>query len=138
MFSGESFSGTLRISRVTEGVKESTSLIAGGDATLDAVPELLAELSDTFQTLTVRRVPGAGDTRYRPVLSGGAAPVGMAFGPGPVSEVGLDHALAAPVTPEVVGPRWSPTLWYPLGEGTSAELWQRFRALMAHLDQNRS
>lgn len=85
--------------------------------------------------LTVRSVPGAGDTHYRPVLSGAATPVGLAFGPGPASEIGLDHALAAPVTPEVIGPRWSPTLWFPVGEGTPKELWQRSRRLMEHLDR---
>lgn len=72
------------------------------------------------------------------MLSGAAAPTDLAFGPGPISEIGLDRALAAPVTPEAIGPRWSPTLWYPMGEGTSTELWQRFRTLMAHLDQNRA
>jgi hypothetical protein len=136
VYGGDSFSGTLRISRVTEGVKESTSLIAGDDSKFGAIPELLSELSDTFQTLNVRRVPGAGDTHYRPVLSGAAVPIGLAIGPGPVSEIGLAHALAAPVTPEVIGPRWSPTLWFPMGEGTPKELWQQSRKLMEHLDRN--
>ncbi|MBQ1082339.1 DUF6177 family protein [Nocardiopsis sp. B62] len=83
-------------------------------------------------------MPGAGDTHYRPVLGGAATPVGLALGPGPVSEIGLAHARSGPVTPEVIGPRWSPTLWYPLGEDTPPRLWQRFRALMSHLGRMRN
>jgi hypothetical protein len=131
---GSAFSGTLDVRRVAEGVREDTSLAVGNAVRTDDVPDLVAEFADSLQTLTVRRVPGAGDARHRPVLTGASAPVGLAIGASGVGEIGLDRALRAPVPARVVGPRLNPALWYRLDEGQSqAELFQRFRELMAHL-----
>lgn len=132
VFSGPGFAGTLNVSRVVEGVKESLSLVAG-DADHAALPELLAELPDSFQSLTAHRVPGAADTHYRPVLSGASVPMGLALGPEVVAQVGRAKAMAAPVAAETIGPLWSSVLWYPLGEGEPRELWRRFQGLMDHL-----
>lgn len=132
VFSGPGFAGTLNVSRVVEGVKESLSPVTG-DADHAALPELLAELPDSFQSLTAHRVPGAADTHYRPALGGASVPLGLALGPEVVAQVGRAKALAAPVAAETIGPLWSSVLWYPLGEGEPRELWRRFRGLMGHL-----
>ncbi|SIO86105.1 DUF6177 family protein [Nocardiopsis sp. JB363] len=134
VFSGPGFAGTLNVSRVVEGVKESLSLVAG-NADHTALPELLAELPDSFQSLTTHRVPGAADTHYRPVLGGASAPLGLALGPEVVAQVGRAKAMAAPVAAETIGPLWSSVLWYPLGEREPRELWRRFQGLMDHLGQ---
>ncbi|WP_394295614.1 DUF6177 family protein [Nocardiopsis alkaliphila] len=41
--------------------------------------------------------------------------------------------MAAPITPEPIGPPWSSALWFPLGDGEPSELWRRFQGLMVHL-----
>ena len=132
VFTGAGFAGTLQVSRVMEGVKESLNLVAG-NAEHTALPELLAELPDSFQSLTAHRVPGAADTHHRPVLGGASVPLGLALGPETVARVGRTKAMAAPITPETIGPLWSSSLWFPLDDEEPRERWRSFRALMQHL-----
>ena len=132
VFSGPGFAGTLNVSRVVEGVKESLSLVAG-NADHTVLPELVAELPDSFQSLTTHRVPGAVDTHYRPVLGGATVPLGLALGPEVVAQVGRAKAMAAPISPETIGPLWSSSLWFPFGDEEPREPWRRFQGLMSHL-----
>ncbi|MFW6642079.1 DUF6177 family protein [Nocardiopsis algeriensis] len=129
-------SGTLRVQRVREGVKETIAFTVvhppGSEPDLDTLPAAVAELTaqGILRTMSVHRIPGQAP---EPRWTGFPAPVGVALGPEGVAEVGRDHALAAPVEATSLGPRLTPALWYRTGEGTSPEDWKRLTWLTRHL-----
>ncbi|WP_017615262.1 DUF6177 family protein [Nocardiopsis salina] len=133
LVSGPSFSASLRVTRAQEGVKQSVSLAVPGHEVPEAFPDLIAQLSEHLRSMTVRRVPEAHDTLHRPVSSGVALPTELVLGPETVAEIGIDHALAAPVVPERIGARWSPALRYTLSGEEPRQQWETHRALLGHL-----
>ena len=130
---GPSFSASLRVTRARQGVKQSVSLAVPGPGAPESFSDLVAQLSEHLRAMTVRRVPEAHDTLNRPVSSGASLPTDLVLGPETVAEVGLDHALAAPVAPERIGARWSPALRFALSEEEPREQWKAYRALLDHL-----
>nr|WP_255430158.1 DUF6177 family protein [Streptomonospora sp. PA3] len=76
---------------------------------------------------------GLGDLTCAPHEAGPRLPVGLALGPDAVSTLGLAHARTAPIEPVHLGPRFSPALWYPIGDGTAPEDRSRLHDLLAHL-----
>ncbi|MDT0304208.1 DUF6177 family protein [Streptomonospora wellingtoniae] len=132
-------SGTLSVSRVDEGVKESITLAVahppGVLPDLDAVTGLVEELAveGELKAVRVQRRRGLGDLTRAPHDGGPCLPVGLGLGPDTVRTIGLPHARSAPVEPIELGPRFAPALWYPLGDGTVPEDRERLDELMAHL-----
>lgn len=133
LVSGPSFSASLRVTRAQEGVKQSVSLAVPGQEAPEAFPELIVQLSEHLRSMTVRRVPEAHDTLHRPVSSGAALPTELVLGKETVAEIGIDHALAAPVVPERIGARWSPALRYTLSGEEPRQQWETHHALLGHL-----
>ncbi|MBV2362287.1 DUF6177 family protein [Streptomonospora nanhaiensis] len=134
------FSGSLRVERVAEGVKESVTLAvaypAGTEPGLSAVRGLVEELGTggSLQSLNVHRRRGRADLTRAASYSGALVPVGLALGAEGVHRVGgLDHATAAPVPPVRIGPRLTPTLWYAIGDGTDPGARRQLRGLISHL-----
>lgn len=132
------FSGTLSVSRVEEGVKESVTLAVAyppGDAPeLRAVTGLFGKLAARdVKTVSVQRRRGLGDLTRAPHATGPVIPVGIGMGAEAVRTVGLAHAESAPVEPVRFGPRFAPSLWYPIGDGTVRADRERLHALVRHL-----
>jgi hypothetical protein len=130
--------GTMRVARVPSGVDESVTLVVGygGEvplATLRASADAIAR-QQLLVSLLAQVRPGRSDTTWEPLLGGLPVPVGMAVGPEGIDELGLEHALAAPVTgTERIGERARPTVWFPLGDARSAAGWERLHEVMRHL-----
>ncbi|HEX2314180.1 MAG TPA: DUF6177 family protein [Thermomonospora sp.] len=78
------------------------------------VASLLAQLS-----------PGRPDVTYEPRWMGAPAPVGMA--------VAGERTGPAGIPARPAGPAQAPMTWFELGDGRSAEGWQRHQALLRHL-----
>ncbi|MFI0481576.1 DUF6177 family protein [Actinomadura sp. 9N215] len=76
---------------------------------------------------------GRPDLTYAPVWTGAPSPIGLAVGPSGVAEMGLTHALAAPVPGRVIGASGAPALWYRLAGEPGVPIWPRFTKLMRHL-----
>ncbi|RAY13180.1 hypothetical protein DPM19_22075 [Actinomadura craniellae] len=138
VFTGPNLIGTHQVSRVTSGVTEAVMFVTGRAADepspLDDLAELAGELAarGTLQTMTVQRTAGPADLTYVPRWCGAPAPVGLAIGPAGVAEVGLEHALAAPVGGRPIGDPDEPALWYPLEDDAPGD-WTEFAALLRHL-----
>ncbi|WP_242677195.1 DUF6177 family protein [Streptomonospora litoralis] len=132
-------SGTLSVSRVEEGVKESVALAVahppGALPDLDAVTGLVEELAagGALHSVEVNRRRGRADLTRAPHPTGPVIPVGFGVGTDAVQTIGLQHARSAPVEPVRFGPRLTPSLWYRLGDGTDPEDRQRARDLLSHL-----
>ncbi|MBB6173837.1 hypothetical protein HNR23_003897 [Nocardiopsis mwathae] len=131
--------GTQRVSRVTSGVKEKVTFAV---AYAEDEPPALHRLEDTvgdlahrgvLRTLTAHRLPGRPDLTYEPRTPSAATPVGLALGPGAVTEAGMDHVLESPVSGHLMGRREQPAVWFPFGDGTTPESRQAFTRLMRHL-----
>ncbi|WP_051063570.1 DUF6177 family protein [Nocardiopsis halophila] len=133
------FVGSLNVRRTREAVIETLSLAIAlqphedvpHDELMHTVELLTAER--LIRTLVVKTVPGRTDLTYEPRWHGIPIPFGMAIGHAPVQEVGLEHALSAPVPGFRLGPEDRPTVWYPLNvteaEGRSNSL----QDLLQHL-----
>ncbi|MES0832424.1 DUF6177 family protein [Nocardiopsis tropica] len=133
------FTGTLRVSTVHDGVRESVTLAVGRpggeEPDFSALNAMVKELSanEALRSLTVQRLLGRADLTYAPRWSGLPVPVGLAVGVDGVSSMGTDRALSAPVRGVPFGPPMTPAVWYRIGDGTEPDSWDRFRALMDHL-----
>ncbi|XKK36852.1 DUF6177 family protein [Nocardiopsis sp. ARC36] len=133
------FTGTLRVSTVPDGVRESVTLAVGRpggeEPDFSALNAMVKELSanEALRSLTVQRLLGRADLTYAPRWSGLPVPVGLAVGVDGVSSMGTDRALSAPVRGVPFGPPMTPAVWYRIGDGTEPDSWDRFRALMDHL-----
>ncbi|MFD0686792.1 DUF6177 family protein [Actinomadura fibrosa] len=134
-----SFGGTVRVSRVTSGVKESITFAVAlpGDAPppLDALEALAARhaAEGTLLTMTAQWTPGRADLTYPARWLGRPDPLALAVGPSGVADTGLDHALAAEVPGRVIGPSASPGVWYGLADAEPGTGWTRLGGLMRHL-----
>lgn len=137
------FSGTFKVKRTEEGVQESVTLTIGfspGEKPdlsllLPLVRELCAR--NVLHSMAVRHRPGPMDLTRTPRATGALTPVGIAFGADNVMSVGVGRALSAPVDTTRLGPRLTPAVWYRLDEADSPDPWDRFRALMTHLEPAR-
>ncbi|WP_159941636.1 MULTISPECIES: DUF6177 family protein [unclassified Nocardiopsis] len=133
------FAGTQRVSTVPDGVREGVTFAVGRphgeEADLSALTGLVRALTanEGLRGMTVRRLLGRADLTYAPQWSGVPTPVGLAVGVEGVSSMGRDRALSAPVRGVPIGPPMTPAFWYPIGDGTEPDGWDRFHDLMAHL-----
>ena len=133
------FSGTLLVTRVPEGVKESITLAVGHppgeEPDLSGLATLVEEFTarGVLQTMSVHRRTGRPDLGYEARRSGPSLPIGLGIGVEGVASIGSERALAAPVPAIPFGPPLTHAVWYRIGDGTEAESQERFRALMAHL-----
>ncbi|WP_435112253.1 DUF6177 family protein [Nocardiopsis synnemataformans] len=138
-FTGTSFTGTLRVTRVPDGVREHVTLAIGhppsAEPDLTVLPGLVEELAarGDLQTISVRRRSGRPDLTYESGSTDAAIQVGLGIGAEAVASVGIDHALSAPVEGVPFGPPLTPAVWYPIGDGTAPEDRRRSRELMEHL-----
>ncbi|WP_236572247.1 MULTISPECIES: DUF6177 family protein [unclassified Nocardiopsis] len=133
------FTGTLLVTRVPEGVKESITLAVGHSPTEEPDLSILSTLVKEFtsqgvlQTISVHRRTGRADLGHDARWSGPALPVGLGIGVEGVSSIGSERTLSAPVPPITFGPPLTHSVWYRIGDGTEAASQERFHALMAHL-----
>ncbi|ASU82223.1 hypothetical protein CDO52_04975 [Nocardiopsis gilva YIM 90087] len=131
--------GTQRVSRVVSGVKEKITFAVAyaedEEPALHRLEDIVQDLASqgTLQTLTAHRLPGRPDLTYEPHVPSVPTPVGLALGPEPAAETGLDHVLESPAQGHLLGPRAQPAVWFPLGDGNTPEGWLRFVSLMNHL-----
>jgi hypothetical protein len=133
------FVGSVLVSRVTSGVKEEITFTLGfgpdEELPLDRLAGLAAAFADAgvLLSMTVQRTRGRTDLTYPARWCGAPAPVGLAIGADGVHEIGLDHALAAPVEGRPIGPGAAPGMWYGLGDGQDPGAWTSFSDLLKHL-----
>jgi hypothetical protein len=133
------FIGGLLVSRVASGVKEEITFLVGHapgeEPDLDALPELAARFAEegVLLSMSVQRTPGRTDLTFPARWCGAPAPVGLAVGPEAVREIGLDHALAAPVEGRPVGPGRAPAVWYGLGDGRDPAAWSELTSVLGHV-----
>jgi Family of unknown function (DUF6177) len=130
--------GTLRVSRAASGVDETVTLVVGGpgQAPLDALPEAAEALAadQPLVSLLAQVCPGPPDATWEPRLAGLPVPVGLAVGADEVAQLGLDHALAAPVPlARPLGQQDRPAVWFHLGDGTTPAGWDRLAAVLQHV-----
>ncbi|WP_304451431.1 DUF6177 family protein [Nocardiopsis sp. YSL2] len=134
-----SFAGTLLVSRVPEGVKESITLVVGYQPGEEPDLSVLSTLVEEFtargvlQTMSVHRRTGRSDLGSDSRWSGPSLPLGLGIGVEGVSSIGSERVLSAPVQALTFGPRLTHSVWYRIGEGIEADSQERFRSLMAHL-----
>jgi len=140
VFTGRRFVGSMLVSRVTSGVKEEITFLVGYPPGEEPPIGLLVELADGFAgagvllSMTVQRARGRTDLTFPARWCGAPAPVGLAIGAEGIREIGLDHALAAPVRGRRLGPKEAPGIWYGLGDGRDPDAaWPTFNDLMKHL-----
>jgi hypothetical protein len=136
---GSPFTGTLRVTRVPDGVQEHVTLAIGyppgADPDLTVLPGLVEELAarGDLRTISVRRRSGRPDLTYEPGSTDLTIQVGLGVGAEAVASLGVEHALSAPVEGVSFGPPLTPAVWYPIGDGTDPEDRRRSRELMEHL-----
>ncbi|WP_116248154.1 DUF6177 family protein [Nocardiopsis sp. FIRDI 009] len=133
------FTGTLLVTRVPEGVKESITLAVGHPPGAEPDLSVLSTLVEEFtsrgvlQTISVHRRTGRDDLEFDARWSGPSLPVGLGIGVEGVSSIGSERALNAPVPAVAFGPPLTHSVWYRIGNGTEPDSPERLRALMAHL-----
>ena len=133
------FTGTLRVTRVPEGVREDVTLVISGpeDTTFtpDTLTSLVKELTEEegFHRIAVHRTWGRADLTYTPDTPAPVIPIGLGIGPATTTGLGVDHALAAPVRGVPFGPPMTPCVWYAIGNGTDPSNLELHRSLLAHL-----
>ncbi|WP_051061585.1 DUF6177 family protein [Nocardiopsis chromatogenes] len=116
------FIGPLTVKRTRAGLLETLSLAVAiplghavpHDDLMHAVELLAAER--LIRTMVVNTLPGRADLTYDPRWMGAPKPFGMAIGQAPVEEIGLEHAMSAPVPGIKLGPEDCTAVWYPLNE----------------------
>jgi hypothetical protein len=139
MFTGSGFIGGALVSRVTSGVKEEITFVAGYAP--DEGPPLrrLEELAVTFAgegillSMSAQTVRGRTDLTYPARWCGAPALAGLAIGAEGVREIGLTHALTGPVAGRPIGPEHAPAVWYDLADRRDGDAWSAFGELMKHL-----
>jgi Family of unknown function (DUF6177) len=132
---------TVKVSRTPEGVEEDVTLAvgygAGESPPLDGLPDLAGSLVTGYRlsSALVQLRQGRRDLSAPATFEPPAVPVGFALGAAQVREIGLTFARRPPlpVPPVQLGTAANPGLYYPLGDGTAAEGWTAFEALMRHL-----
>ncbi|MGQ4270504.1 DUF6177 family protein [Nocardiopsis changdeensis] len=133
------FTGTLRVTRVPEGVREDVTLVIGGPADTTFAPGTLTPLvkelteEEGFHRIAVHRTRGRADLTYTPDTPAPVIPIGLGIGPATTTGLGVDHALAAPVRGVPFGPPMTPCVWYAIGDGTDPSDLELHRSLLAHL-----
>ncbi|WP_306369604.1 DUF6177 family protein [Nocardiopsis sp. CC223A] len=133
------FTGTLRVTRVPEGVREDVTLAIGGPADTTFAPDTLTPLvkeltgEDGFHRIAVHRTRGRADLAYAPDPPMPVIPIGLGIGPAATTGLGVDHAQAAPVRGVPFGPPMTPCIWYAIGDGTDPADLELHRSLLAHL-----
>ncbi|CAL9331604.1 hypothetical protein SUDANB121_00093 [Nocardiopsis dassonvillei] len=133
------FTGTLRVTRVPEGVREDVTLALGGPADTTFAPDTLTPLvkeltgEEGFHRIAVHRTQGRADLTYAPGAPMPVIPIGLGIGPAATTGLGVDHALAAPVRGVPFGPPMTPCVWYAIGDGTDTSDLELHRSLLAHL-----
>lgn len=131
-----SFGGTVRVSRVTSGVKETISFAVALPPDTDRPLDELADLTDNLahtgalSTLIARWAAGRTDLTFPAHWCGRPLPLGLAIGPAGVAEIGTGRAAASGGRP-IGGPE-QPGMWYPFPDDDPAA-WERFGALLRHL-----
>lgn len=112
-------------------ITESVTLVLGRSAD-GARPELeLPVLINAFEgrfpmdSLLVQLLPGRADLTFEPRWTGTPAPVGVAV-------AGARAALPG-IPAQQAGPTTAPMTCYTLGDGRSADGWQRYQQLLQHL-----
>jgi len=133
------FGGTLRVSRVTSGVKETISfavaLPPGADRPLDAIADLAGDLArGGLSTLVARWIPGRTDLTYPARWCGRPLPLGLAVGPAGVAEIGAGHAGDAGPGGRPIGDPDEPGMWYPF-EGDDPAAWKNLGELLRRLER---
>jgi len=133
------FAGTVLVTRVPAGVKESITLAVGyppgEEPDLSVLSTLVKEFTSRglLRTMSVHRRTGRSDLACEPRWSGPAFPVGLGIGVEGVSSIGSERVLSAPVPALTFGPPLTRSVWYRIGDGIEAEAQERLRDLMAHL-----
>ncbi|HZX08776.1 DUF6177 family protein [Kribbella sp.] len=132
--------GTLEIRRTTAGVDETVSLSVAqpglGLPTAQAVGDLVDAVADDFELVSAVAMGafGAADGTYQPRFAGLGGPVGLGVGHEAVRDGGLKDALdVAGIKALAIGPSHEPGVWYPIGDGRSAEDWEKYSAVMRKL-----
>ncbi|MDN3356859.1 DUF6177 family protein [Actinomadura sp. DC4] len=142
MFTGSGerrFIGGALVSRVTSGVKEEITFLAGfgpgEEPPLDRLAGLASGFADAgvLLSMTAQRTRGRMDLTHPARWCGAPVPVGLAIGAEGVREIGLEHALAAPAEGRPIGPEGAPAVWYGLGDGRDSGAWSCFSDLLKHL-----
>jgi len=114
-----------------DGAEESVTLMAGyppGVAPpLTTLPMLVSDIAERYMllSLSAQLSPGRPDLTTEPRWSGSPSPVGLAI----AAELGGGSQVPQDIPVRRTGPVW----WYDLGDGRSAEGWQRYQRLMASL-----
>ncbi|MCW2939507.1 MAG: hypothetical protein JWN00_2492 [Actinomycetia bacterium] len=127
----EMVAGTVQYSPVPGGVEESLTLVAGYPAAvqpdLAMLPGLIAGLAPEYRllSLSAQLSPGRSDLTTEPRWAGSPAPIGLA--------VSVELGGGSPVPPQLPVRQLGAVWWYELGDGHSAEGWQRYQLLMRHL-----
>ncbi|MGW9349067.1 DUF6177 family protein [Nocardiopsis flavescens] len=133
------FTGTLRVTRVPEGVRENIALAVGAPEDTACAPdsliplvEQLAEEGDLHR-LTVHRTRGRPDLTHTAGTAAPVIPMGLGIGPAATTGLGVDHVLSAPVRGIPFGPPMAPSVWYAIGEGIAPADLAVQRSLLDHL-----
>ncbi|MDA2805897.1 DUF6177 family protein [Nocardiopsis suaedae] len=133
------FIGPLTVKRTRTGLLETLSLAVAvppgepfpHDDLMRAVELLAAER--LIRTLVVNTLPGRADLTYEPRWMGAPKPFGTAIGHAPVEEMGLEHAMSAPVPGIKLGPEDRTAVWYPLNETDPKRALSSLQELTSHL-----
>ncbi|MGY0490405.1 DUF6177 family protein [Streptomyces sp. WG-D5] len=132
---------THRTTRTAAGITEDITLTvgyrAGEPAPLDAIESLTAELVDAHNLATMFTTlrAASADLTLPPLLTAPPLPMTFTLGASEVRSIGLAHARRPPlaIRPVQLGTAASPSLHYPLGDGTSADAWTTLHTLTSHL-----
>ncbi|MCK9871336.1 DUF6177 family protein [Nocardiopsis dassonvillei] len=138
------FSGTLRVRRTTDGVRETVTVAINFPSAAEPDPSMLIplmrELTDrgVLHVMEVRRRRGRADLTRSPYRTGGLTPVGVGLGVETVASLGADRALDAPVRSVPIGPPMTPAVWFDLTpHDRQHSEWDAYGALMSHLASER-
>jgi len=123
--------GVIGYERDPSGWVESSTLVVGygpnAEPPVAGLADMVESVADEYalQFLSAQLSPGPVDLTTEPRWSGGPAPIGLAA----AAEVGG----GTPVPPELPVRQIGKVWWYELGDGRSAEGWQRYRLLNRYL-----
>lgn len=121
--------GTVQVSRVTSGVEEAVTIVAG-DYRDPPDARALAELVGrgfSLVTLLAQAAPGRADLTTEPRWTGLPAPLGMAIGAAALPEIDPAAVRASAGRPFGAG------FWFELGSGRRPAEWENFTGLMEAL-----
>ncbi|WP_427892983.1 DUF6177 family protein [Kribbella sp. GL6] len=131
---------TMEIRRTTSGVDETVTMSVAQPGTElptpHAVGELVDAVADDFELVSAVATGafGAADGTYQPRFVGLTGPVGIGVGHEAVRDRGLEQALDVEgINALAIGPSHEPGVWYPIGNGRTAEDWEKYGVLMRKL-----